>query len=109
MITLLMALLRWIGRKTRRLRFIILLVHLVDMRVDWVVDDDNVLCDVLNCAVVNYLLGLLIVLVIWLVELVVTTIPLEIRVTGRRLVSLDNTIIICPAWRSHVVVLREHA
>ena len=88
----------------------------------------NVLSYVLHSAVVDYLLvsfRLLLLLMLlllamgrhllWILTMVVPLVGIVlpiiivVGVVGWRLVTLDNTIVIRPSWRAHVVVLGKHA
>lgn len=61
----------------------------------------------------NNVLRFLVLLLTWpllvrLVVLAVASIARVVWVVGRRLIALDDAVVICPAWRTHVVVLRKH-
>ena len=54
---------------------------------------------------------LLLLLAIWLPLRHVLVVPVVVKVwvVRGRLVPLDDAVVVCPAWRTHVVVLGQHA
>ena len=42
-------------------------------------------------------------------HVMVVTIIAKVWVVRGRLVPLDDTVVVCPPWRTHVVVLGQHA
>ena len=78
---------------------------MVDALIRGIVNNDDILSDILNMAMVNDMF-LVLMRWLWSVILVITILPIIIRVVRRWLITLNNTVVICPAWWTHIVILR---
>ena len=99
------------------------LIHLINRLVCRIINNYYILGDILDSAMVNHLLVLLLLLLVltrtWravghmllILPLIVLIVPviIVVGVVGWWLVPLNDTVIICPSWRTHVVVLGQHA